>query len=75
MLWIYNFDTTIKPEDKEYFSLIKVISLIGCYLLLLIGIGSSALLSQQILIDSHLKYKDYNIKKKKNRFEKNKNCN
>ena len=33
------------------------------YLILLIGIGGSALLSQQILIDSHLKYKDYNIKK------------
>ena len=72
MLWIYNFDTTIKPEDKEYFSLIKVISMIGCYLLLLIGIGSSALLSQQILIDSHLKYKDYNIKKKRIDLERKK---
>ena len=39
----------------------------------MIGIGSSALLSQQILIDSHLKYKEYIIKKKRENLEKKKN--
>ena len=62
MFWIYNFDTSINEDSKEYFSIIKVISMIVSYLILLIGIGGSALLSQKILIDSHLKYKEHNIK-------------
>ena len=73
MFWIYNFDTEIKPDDKEYYSIIKLVSILVCYLMLLIGIGSSALLSQQILIDSHLKYKEYIIKKKRENLQKNKN--
>jgi hypothetical protein len=64
MFWLYNFDTSFKESDFEYFSIIKVVNILAFYLLLLIGIGSSALLSQKILIDSHLKYKEYIIKKK-----------
>ena len=69
MFWIYNFDTSLKEDSKEYFSIIKVISMIVCYIILLIGIGGSALLSQKILIDSHLKYKEHNIKGIRNRID------
>jgi hypothetical protein len=73
MFWLYNFDTSFKESDFEYFSIIKVVNILAFYLLLLIGIGSSALLSQKILIDSHLKYKEYNIKRIRENLKKDKN--
>ena len=53
------FDYNIKDNTFSFF---KLLYLILGYLLLLVGAGASALLSQQIIIDSNYKYNDY-IKK------------
>jgi predicted PurR-regulated permease PerM len=42
---------------KERYSAAQIIFLCFCYLLLFIGVGASALLSQQILIDNFYKFK------------------
>ena len=55
---IYFIDFNDYDEENLY-SFNKIIYIFICYLLLFIGVGSSALLSQQILIDSYLKLKYY----------------
>ena len=44
-------------ESKERYSATQLIYLFLCYILLFIGVGASALLSQQILIDNFYKFK------------------
>ena len=63
LLYSFNFDFENKTKDVFDYSWIKLLYLFCGYILLLIGIGGSALLSQQILIDSHIKYKNYIIDK------------
>ena len=60
MFWLNSFDFSL-PNEKFDYSLIKIIFIFICYLIILIGVGGSALLSQKILIDYYLKYKDYII--------------
>ena len=50
----FNYDL-----DYNTYSFFRMLYLLLGYLLLLIGAGSSALLSQQIIIDSNYKYNDY----------------
>ena len=49
------------PTNNTY-NIFKILYLILGYILLLIGAGASALLSQKIIIDSNMKYNDYIIK-------------
>ena len=51
----YDFNK-IDPEESRY-NPFKLVYLGVCYLLLFVGVGGSALFSQQILIDSYYKYK------------------
>ena len=46
----------MNPEENRY-NPFKLVYLGICYLLLFVGVGGSALFSQQILIDSYYKYK------------------
>ena len=57
------FDYNINDNTFSFF---KMLYLIFGYLLLLVGVGASALLSQQIIIDSNYKYNDY-VKKLNNK--------
>ena len=69
IIWLLNFNFNFKSPGIFDYDFVKLINLCFIALLLFIGIGGSALLSHQILIESHLKYKDYLIKKKKDERE------
>ena len=43
-------------EIFEKYTILEIVYLIICYILLFVGVGSSALLSQQLLIDNYEKY-------------------
>ena len=60
LFWLNSFDFSL-PKEKFNYSLIKILFIFICYLIILIGVGGSALLSQKILVDYYLKYKDYII--------------
>ena len=74
---ILNFQFQIKYTDKtdendsQYYifdyNFYKILYILLCYILLLIGIGSSSLLSQKILQDSFSKYISLSIDKEKKR--------
>ena len=67
IIWLLNFDFYVGAEfDYDW---IKILNLCFIYFLLLCGIGGSALLSHQILVESHLKYKHYLINKLRNELE------
>ena len=69
---IFTFFNTYNG-GKEKYSAGQIIFLLFCYLLLFIGVGSSALLSQQILIDNFYKFKlflkENDTKKQSNNIE------
>ena len=70
---IYFIDFNDYDENNLY-SFSKIVYIFICYLLLFIGVGASALLSQQILIDGFLKLKYYLISKNsKNDFNNSNN--
>ena len=58
-------------EGFEKYSILQIVYLILCYILLFVGVGSSALLFQQLLIDNYEKYtiflKEVEVKKKEDR--------
>ena len=54
----YNFDFGSFNEETKKFSFFKILYLIGCFLILFIGVGASTLLSQQILADSFTKLEE-----------------
>ena len=64
LFWLYCFHFNFEKDGIFDYGIIKILCIIVCYLILLIGIGGSALLSLKILGDSHLKYKNYVIKQK-----------
>jgi len=68
ILWILNFDFNFKDKNVFDYDFLKIFIILIIYLLLLIGIGGSSLLSHQILIESHLKYKNYLINKIRNNY-------
>jgi len=57
LLYSFNF----RDYDIEYnsYSIFQILYLIGCYLLLFVGVGSSSLLSQQIIAESNFKFQKY----------------
>ena len=59
-------------DTFEKFSLFQILYLFFCYILLFIGVGSSALLSQQLLIDNYEKYSSFlkQVEKLDNKDEK-----
>ena len=59
MFLILNFSFDDYNREYNTYSLFKFIYLLICWLLLFIGVGASALLSQQIIIDSNYKYDKY----------------
>ena len=62
---IMNFFSEYSDVFERY-TLLNIIYLIVCYILLFIGVGSSALLSQQLLIENYEKYTlFYKLKSKK----------
>ena len=69
IIWLLNFNFQFKEEGKFDYDFLKILNLAFIYFLLLCGTGGSALLSHQILVESHLKYKDYLIKKMKKNME------
>ena len=66
---IISFSFLDYNTNDNTFSFFKMLYLIFGYVLFLIGVGSSALLSQQIIIDSNHKYNDYVQKLNNQSFE------
>ena len=62
---IYNFDFSEYNETKRY-TIFQLGYILGFFVILFIGVGCSALLSQHILIDSFIKYKRYKESNKNN---------
>ena len=74
IILILNFSFDDYDRDDNTFTLFKMLFMALIWLLLFIGVGASALLSQQIIIDSNYKYDEYiktlNEKSKKKLAEK-----
>ena len=68
---ILNFDFDIKDKEFQY-TLFNVLYLLLCYAILFVGVGASALLSQQMLVDSFLKLRKYLDKQRKKKEKKEK---
>ena len=62
-IWLLEFNFDFKIDGVFDYDILKIFNLIFIYFLFLVGLGGSALLSQQILIEGHLRYKSYLIKK------------
>ena len=62
-IWLWNFDFKFKVDGQFDYDILKIINLIIIFILLFCGIGGSALLTQQILTEGHLKYKNNLLKK------------
>ena len=64
ILWIFCFNFEFKEFGIFDYGWPKILSIFVIYIILLIGIGGSALLSQKIIVDGLNKYKTYKINKK-----------
>ena len=69
---LYNFNFKEYDNENNTYTILQILHLIGCYILLFIGVGASALLSQKIIIDSNKKYNKYLFKLKQIEEEENK---
>ena len=67
---IASFDFSNFDFEKRKMSVLQILYLLLCYILLFVGVGSSALLSEQILIDSDEKYNKYLNELEKKELEK-----
>ena len=63
LVWLLNFDYNFKDGKTFDYGIFKILNLIFIYILIYIGIGALALISQQILVESYLKYKNRFIEK------------
>ena len=72
LFWMFCFHFNFEEEGVFDYSIIKILCIIVCYSILLIGIGGSTLLSLKILRDRHLNYKDYVIKQKQEELDEEK---
>ena len=70
VIWILNLQYDFKEKNHFDYGFFKILSLILIYILLYIGIGALALISQQILIETYLKYKNKYIAKIKEQLDK-----
>lgn len=71
IFWIFSFKFEFSEEGIFDYGVIKMISLSSIYIMLLIGIGGSALLSQKIIVDALNKYKIFDIANRLNSLFKN----
>ena len=69
LIWLCAFNFNFEEEYVFDYGFLKLLNLAFIYILILIGIGGSALLSQQILIDSLLKYKDFIIREERKKIK------
>ena len=58
IILLLNINYKFEKEGIFDYDIVKLVEFIGIYLLLWVGLGASALLPHQILIDSQLKYKE-----------------
>lgn len=63
---IYNFNFNGYDENKNTYNILQIGYILLCFILLSIGVGGSALLSQQILLDSFSKYQNYKPEENEN---------
>jgi len=70
LIWLNSFDFKLKNQVEFNYSLSQIIYILICYILLLSGIGGSALLAQQILVNSHSIYKDYVLEQLRKKWNK-----
>ena len=70
LLLIASFDFSKFDLENRKTSFSHILYFILCYILLFVGVGSSALLSEQILIDSEEKYNKYLLESEKKELEK-----
>ena len=68
LISIFDFSSFDFEERKT--SILQILYLLLCYILLFVGVGSSALLSEQILIDSDEKYNKYLIESETKELER-----
>ena len=65
LFWLSTFELDFKDEGVFDYDFMKVLYIFFCLILLTAGVGGSALLSQQILTNTHEIYKDYTISQMK----------
>ena len=61
LFWLSTFELDFKDEGIFDYEFFKILYMLICYILLLIGVGGSSLLSQHILTNTHEIYKEYII--------------
>ena len=61
-LLILSFSFPNYSYELNTFEFFRILHLLLCYIILLIGVGASALLSQQIIIDTNYQYNKYLLK-------------
>ena len=62
---VLSFSFLDYDKDDNKYTILNILYLLFCYILLFLGVGASALLSQQIIIDSNGKYNEYSVYLKK----------
>ena len=70
LFWLYSLDFEFAEKNVFDYNLMKVIVIAINFLVLLVGAGGSSLLSQKILIEYYLRYKEYRIKSKEEEIKK-----
>ena len=70
VIWLLNFEYSFEVENQFDYGILKILNLIFIYILLYIGAGALALISQQILVENYLKYKNKYIKKIQDQLDK-----
>ena len=63
LVWLLNFEFSFKDDKTFDYGIFKILNLIFIYILIYIGIGALALISQQILTESYLRYKNRALNK------------
>ena len=59
MIWLLNFNFNLENVNEFNYNLLNILNLVLVLILFLIGLGGSSLLSQRILIESHLIFKKF----------------
>ena len=59
IILILSFSFLDYDKDDNKYTILNILYLLFSYILLFLGVGASALLSQQIIIDSNVKYNEY----------------
>ena len=70
MIWLLNFNFNLENLNEFNYSLLEILNLVIILILFLIGLGGSSLLSQRILIESHLIFKKFKDETKTTKLKK-----